>query len=219
MVNLVFIGKQGVGKGTYAQMLFAEHAIPQISTGELLRNEIKSGSALGKKVSEIIKTGNLVPDAIVAEMLEKRLQQKDAQHGFILDGFPRNLAQAKTLDELLKKISLKIDLAMNFVAADKILLQRLTGRRQCRKCGTIFHIQNIKPKLEGICDKCGSELYQRDDDKEDAIRKRWELYEKETKPVIDFYKKQKKLVEINASKEAKEIYPEIVKTLKSKKMI
>ena len=219
MVNLVFIGKQGVGKGTYAQMLFAEHAIPQISTGELLRNEIKSGSALGKKVSEIIKTGNLVPDAIVAEMLEKRLQQKDAQHGFILDGFPRNLAQAKTLDELLKKISLKIDLAMNFVAADKILLQRLTGRRQCRKCGTIFHIQNIRPKIEGICDKCGGELYQRDDDKEDAIRKRWELYEKETKPVIDFYKKQKKLVEINASKEAKEIYPEIVKTLKSKKMI
>jgi adenylate kinase len=218
-LNLVFIGKQGVGKGTYAQRLKTEFGIPQISTGDLLREEIKSGSELGKKLEAIMNSGSLVPDEIVIKMFEKRIQQGDAEKGFILDGFPRTENQAKTLDSLMKKTRKKIDLVLNFIAPDKVLLERLTGRRQCRQCGTIYHIKNVRPKIDGICDKCSGQLYQRDDDKEEAIRKRWGLYEKQTKPVLSFYKKQKKIVEIDASKEVSEIYPNIIKTLKSKKII
>jgi adenylate kinase len=218
-LNLVFIGKQGVGKGTYAQRLIAQYSIPQVSTGDLLRAEIKSGSSLGKKIEEIINKGNLVSDEIVSEMLEKRLQQSDAQKGFILDGFPRTIAQAEILDSLMQKMGKKLDLVLEFKAPDKVLLQRLTGRRQCKQCGTIYHIRNLPPKVEGICDKCGGQLYQRDDDKEEAIKKRFELYEKQTKPVLAFYKKQKKLVEVDASKEVDKIYPKMIEKLKKRKLV
>ncbi|MBN1941439.1 MAG: adenylate kinase [Candidatus Diapherotrites archaeon] len=218
-MNLVFIGKQGVGKGTYAQKLSAEHGLPQISTGELLREEIKTGSDLGKKVEEIINRGELVSDELVAEMLKSRLSLDDAQKGFILDGFPRTVNQAKALDALLEKSGKKIQAVLNFVAPDSVLLERLTGRRTCKKCGTIYHTKNMPPKKEGICDKCGSELYQRDDDKEQAIKKRWQAYEEQTKPVLEYYRKQGKLEEIDASKEVSEIYPKIGEALSKRGLL
>ncbi|MDD5163255.1 MAG: adenylate kinase [Candidatus ainarchaeum sp.] len=218
-MNLVFIGKQGVGKGTYAQRLALDFEIPQISTGDLLREEIKSGSELGKKVQAIMNSGSLVPDEIVIEIFEKRIQQGGTEKGFILDGFPRTENQAESLDALMQKLGKKIDLALNFTAPDKVLLSRLTGRRQCRQCGAIYHLRNLKPKVEGVCDKCGGSLYQREDDKEEAIRKRWAAYEKQTKPVLAFYGKQKKIIEVDASKEIGEIYPSIIKTLGNKKII
>lgn len=216
---MVFIGKQGVGKGTYAQRLISEFKIPQLSTGDLLRAEIKSGSGLGKKLEAIMNSGALVSDEIVSEMLEKRLQQADAQNGFILDGYPRTENQAKILDELAEKMHKRIDIVLDFVAPDKVLLQRLTGRRQCKQCGAIYHVKNMPSKAEGICDKCGGQLYQRDDDKEEAIKKRFEAFEKQTKPVLAFYKKQKKLVEIDASGEVEKIFSEVIKALKSRKLI
>jgi len=216
ILNLVFIGKQGVGKGTYAQGLTEEFKIPQISTGDLLREEIKSGSELGKKLEEIINKGELVSDEIVSEMLEKRLEKEDAKNGFILDGFPRTQKQAEVLDALMEKLGKKIDLALEFTAPDSVLLERLTGRRQCKQCGTIYHVKNLPPKKEGICDKCGGTLYQRDDDKEDAIRKRWNSYEEQTKPVLAHFEKQGRLVKIDASGEVSKIYAGVAKTLKEK---
>ncbi len=212
-MNLVFIGKQGVGKGTYAQRASEKYCIPQLSTGDLLRAEKESGSELGKKFAEIMKTGALVPDNDVALLLEKRMLQTDAQNGFILDGFPRTENQAKILDELLKKLGKQIDLVLNFVAPEAVLLQRLTGRRQCSKCGKIYHLVNIPPKQEGICDIDGAQLFQRDDDKEEAIRKRWEIFEQQTKPVLDYYSKAGKLVEVDASKEVVYIMPKVEKIL------
>ncbi len=212
-MNLVFMGKQGVGKGTYSQRVSQKYNIPQVSTGDLLRAEKESGSALGKKFAEIMKTGGLVPDEDVLVLLDKRLREADAENGFILDGFPRTVKQAELLDGLFKKLGKNIDLAMNFVASDKVLLQRLTGRRQCTKCGKIYHITNIPPKVQGICDLDGAPLFQREDDKEETTKKRWKIYEEHTKPVIAYYKKQKKLVEVDASKEVVEIMPRVLEIL------
>lgn len=212
-MNLIFIGKQGVGKGTYAQRVSQKYSIPQVSTGDLLRAEKKSGSELGKKFEGIMKSGALVPDEDVLEMLDVRLRQSDAANGFILDGFPRTENQAKLLDGLFEKLGRKIDLTMNFVAPDKVLLQRLTGRWQCTKCGKIYHTQNIPPKKPGFCDLDGAPLFQRDDDKEETIKKRWKIYEEQTKPVIAYYKKQKKLVVVDAGKEVAEIIPRVEEIL------
>lgn len=208
-MNLIFIGKQGVGKGTYSQRVSQKYFIPQISTGDLLRAEVKSGSELGKKFDMQMKAGNLVDDGDVSTLLEKRILQSDAQNGFILDGYPRTEVQAKILDSLMKKMKKQIDLAINFVTSDAVLLQRLTGRRQCTKCGKIYHLQNIPSKIEGICDIDNAPLFQREDDKEGAIKKRWETYEKQTKPLIGYYKKQKKLVEVDASQEVALIIPKV----------
>ena len=218
-MNLVFIGKQGVGKGTYAQKLAMEFEVPQVSTGDLLRTEIKSGSELGKKLEKIINRGELVGDIIVAQMLERKLADSDTEAGFILDGFPRTIKQAQVLDGLMEKIEKKIELAVNFTAPNSILLERLTGRRQCKNCSAIFHVKNMPPKVEGVCDRCGGTLYQREDDTEEAIKKRWQQYEEETAPVLGYYKNQGKLAEIDASKEVKEIYPNIIHVLKEKEII
>jgi adenylate kinase len=216
-MNLIFIGKQGVGKGTYAQRITEKFGIPQVSTGDLLRAEIKSGSPEGKDIEEKMKTGELMSDEIVAGLLEKRLLEKDAQNGFILDGFPRTENQAKILDEMLERIGKKIDLVLSFVASDKVLLQRLTGRWQCSKCGKIYHMINIRPKKEGICDLDAAPLFQREDDKEEAIRKRWKIFEEQTKPVLAYYKKKGKLAEVNASQEVGLVMPKVEKVLEKLK--
>jgi adenylate kinase len=212
-MNLIFIGKQGVGKGTYAQRISEEYNVPQLSTGDLLRAEVKSGSELGKKFDEQMKAGILVDDSDVSKLLEKRMLQSDAKKGFILDGYPRTENQAKVLDDLLKKLGSQITTVLNFVAPDAVLLQRLTGRRQCSKCGKIYHLINIKPKKDGVCDIDNAPLFQREDDKEEAIRKRWEAFEQQTKPVLAYYKKKGKLVEVDASKEVAEIMPRVEKIL------
>lgn len=200
-MNLIFLGKQGVGKGTYAQRFGERNGIPQIATGDLLREEAKSGSELGKKVQAIMASGVLVPTETVGKLLEKRLLEADAQNGFILDGFPRSMEQAQELDRILKHIHKQVELVINFSASDATLFSRLSGRRTCSKCSKIYHLTNIPPKVPGKCDIDGADLYQREDDKEEAIQKRFAIYDEQTRPVIAFYREKNLLVEIDSDRE------------------
>lgn len=214
---MVFLGKQGVGKGTYAQRFSKQEDIPHLSTGDLLRAEIKTGSELGKEIAEIINAGNLVPDEMMLQILEKRLQQSDCEKGFILDGFPRNLNQARLLEESLEKIGKKLDCVINFFASEKTLMERLGGRWQCKKCAKIYHTTNLPSKVEGKCDLDGEDLYQRDDDKPDAIQKRFAIYEEQTKPLIGYYKEKELIIDMNADRKPEEVLEDLSKKLREKK--
>ncbi|MBS3061972.1 MAG: adenylate kinase [Candidatus Diapherotrites archaeon] len=212
-MNLVFLGKQGVGKGTYAQRISAKYSLPQISTGDLLREEAKKPSPLGQRVAKTMKEGGLVSDELVSQLLELRLGAEDCKNGFILDGYPRTVKQAQMLDSLMDQTKKKLDLVLLFGADDKILLQRITGRIQCKVCGKIYHVTNLPSKVPGKCDLDGGELYQREDDKEEAIRKRWQLFEEQTRPIIDFYKKRGMVFEVNAGGEIPKILSDITAKL------
>ncbi len=196
-MKLILIGSPGVGKGTYASRLQAIYHIPNISTGDLFRTEAKQNTPLGKQAKKYMVAGDIVPDDITIEMLKKRIKLPDAKKGFMLDGFPRTIPQAEALNKITK-----IDAAINYVADDKVIIGRLSGRRTCRKCGSIYHIKNIPTKKEGICDKCGGEIYQRDDDKPAAIKERLKVYHEKTKPVLAFYKKEGILHEVDANIDA-----------------
>lgn len=182
MVKIVMLGPPGSGKGTYASRMAPKLGIPTISTGELFRENVKNGTDVGKKAKVFMDKGELVPDAITIEMLKQRIKQPDAKKGFILDGFPRTIPQAEALEKVAK-----IDAVINLVVPDEIVIARLSARRQCRKCSEIYNTLYLKPKKEGICDKCGGELYQRDDDKPKAIKERLVVYTKNTQPLIDYY--------------------------------
>jgi len=199
-MNVVLLGIPGVGKGTYAGILSKNYKIPHISTGQILRDEVKKGTKLGKKVEEIINRGDLVPDEIVIQIVRDRLEKDDCKNGFLLDGFPRTVPQARALEKIKK-----IDKVLNFVASQKVIMERLGGRRICRQCGAIFHVKNIPPKVSGVCDHCGGELYQREDEKTEAIKIRMKEYEKKTKPLINFYKKGNLLINIDANYPIEEI--------------
>lgn len=198
-MNLIFLGPPGVGKGTIAKEIVKKKGIPQISTGDLLREAVKEGAKLGKKAKRYMDAGKLVPDDLVINLLKERISKDDCKNGFILDGFPRTIPQAEALEEV------KIDKVLNFKALDETIIQRLSGRRTCKSCNAIFHIQNIPPKVKDICDKCGEELFQRDDDKPEAIKKRLEVYQKQTAPLIDFYKEKGILVDIDTEQSIPEI--------------
>lgn len=215
-MNFIFLGKQGVGKGTYAQRFSVQQGIPTISSGELFREEVKTGSELGKKLNEIMNSGGLVPNELTADILEKRFSQPDCKKGFILDGFPRNVEQVELMDAILKHLHTKLDLVINFSASEKTLMERLTGRWQCKQCGKIYHSINLKPKIPGKCDLDGADLYQRDDDKPDAIKKRFQIYEEQTKPILERYRKQGILVEMNADRVVDEVLKDLVKLAKKK---
>lgn len=191
-MNLIFLGPPGVGKGTIAKEIVKQKNIPQISTGDLLRAAVKEGSELGIKAKEYMDAGKLLPDGLVTTLLEERIKKEDCKNGFILDGFPRTIPQAEALEG-----EVKINKVLNFKALDKTIIQRLSGRRTCKSCNAIFHITNIPPKVEGICDKCGGELFQRDDDKPEAIKKRLEVYQQQTAPLIDYYKNKGILADID----------------------
>jgi len=194
MVNLVLLGPPGVGKGTYAKELSKKLGIPHISTGDIFREEVKKRSPLGLKVKEYLDKGLLVPDEIVNEVVRQRLSKEDCKKGFILDGYPRTLAQAKALDAMTK-----IDAALYFTAPKEVIIERVSGRRICPKCGAIYHIKNIPPKKPGICDVCGTPLIQREDDKPEVVEKRLKVYEETMKPVIDYYREKGLLIEVDAS--------------------
>tara|TARA_Y100000310_G_scaffold242744_1_gene246950 strand:- start:322 stop:975 length:654 start_codon:yes stop_codon:yes gene_type:complete len=181
-MKIALFGSPGVGKGTYASKLEEIYHIPHISTGDLFRAEIKKQTELGKKVEEYIGKGALVPDEITIGILKNRLDKGDCQNGFLLDGFPRTVKQAEALEGITT-----LDAIINYFADDKVIIQRLSGRRLCQKDGSIYHITNAPPKQEGICDKCGGELYQRNDDKPEAIEERLEVYRTQTKPVLEHY--------------------------------
>lgn len=182
MVKIVMLGPPGSGKGTYSQRMSPKLEIPTISTGELFRENLKQGTEIGNKAKEYMEKGELVPDEIVIGMLQQRIQQKDTEKGFILDGFPRTIAQAEALDKVEK-----IDAVINLVVPDEIVIARLSSRRECKKCGKIYNTLYLKPKVEGICDVCSGELYQRADDMPETIKERLRVYIQNTQPLIDYY--------------------------------
>lgn len=193
-MNAVLLGPPGAGKGTLAAVLKKDYGLLHISTGDLLREEMKSGTELGKKIKNFVESGELVPDRIVIEMIEQTLEKSGSQvKGYMLDGFPRTTVQAEDLDRILAKIGKPIDVAILMEASLPVILQRLTGRRLCRNCGTIFHVQNKPSRQPGICDACGGDLYQRPDDTEETIKNRMLVYAEKTAPIIEFYEKQGKL--------------------------
>ncbi len=207
-MNLIFLGPPGVGKGTIAARVKVEFSIPHISTGDLFREAIKNQTKLGKEVQKIIEAGNLVPDELTVAMVQERLALGDVKKGFILDGFPRTIPQAESLE----KIS-TIDRVVNFILADEAILMRLSGRRMCRSCGYSHHIIFMPPKVEGKCDKCGGELYIRKDDTEESIKNRLEVYKKQTEPLIAFYKAKGLLSDIDAAPEADRVFASTKKLL------
>lgn len=186
-MKLVLLGPPGAGKGTQSVVLAKRYNIPHISTGDILRESVKSGAALGLKAKSFMDKGELVPDEIVTGIVAERLKKDDVRRGYILDGFPRTLKQAEDLDASLKMASSGIDMVLYFATSAAVAIERLSGRRVCKSCGFNYHVKNIPPKREGVCDKCGSALFQRPDDKEDTVRNRLKVYEEQTKPLIDYY--------------------------------
>jgi adenylate kinase len=191
-MNLILLGGPGAGKGTQAKKLIDTYKIPQISTGDILRAAVKEGTEMGKKAKECMDAGKLVPDEVVIGIIKDRLAQPDCKKGFILDGFPRTVPQAEALDKVLSGLSTKIDHVVSIDVDEEALVSRLTGRRTCKNaaCGQMFHVEYTPPKKSGVCDKCGTELYQRDDDNETTVRSRLSTYNQATKPLIDYYTKK-----------------------------
>lgn len=199
--NLILLGAPGAGKGTQAKRLVAAFRIPQISTGDILRAKRHDRSALAKQIDEIMAAGKLVPDEIVIAIIEERLRNDDCADGFILDGFPRTVAQADALDQMLEKTGCQLTHVILLDVPEDYLVARLTGRRVCRKCGEEFHTQFKPPQTSGRCDKCGGELYQREDDKEEAIRKRLSEFREKTAPLVDYYTRKGLLRRIDGTGE------------------
>ncbi|MET9642262.1 adenylate kinase [Streptomyces syringium] len=198
-MRIVLVGPPGAGKGTQAAYLAKNLAIPHISTGDLFRANISQGTPLGQKAQEYMRAGQLVPDEVTIGMAKDRMAQPDAAHGFLLDGFPRNLAQAEALDGVLKADGLKLDAVLDLEVPEDEVVKRIAGRRICRnESSHVFHAIYNPPKTEGVCDACGGELYQREDDSEETVRKRLEVYHSETEPIIDYYKAQGLVVTISA---------------------
>jgi len=188
--RVVLLGAPGAGKGTQAKMLIEKFRIPQISTGDILRKAVADGTPLGKEAKVIMDAGGLVSDKIVLGLVEDRIKQPDCKPGFILDGFPRNTAQAEALDKILSSMGMPLTIALNIDVDMNDLLRRLTGRRTCKGCQQMYNIFFSAPKKDGACDKCGGELFQRDDDKEATIKKRLDVYTQQTAPLIDYYSRK-----------------------------
>ncbi len=199
-MNIVVLGPPGVGKGTYSGLLSKKYGIPNISVGDLFRNAIKKQTELGKSIKNYVSSGDLVPDEIVIELVKNRLEEADCNNGFLLDGYPRTVPQAEAMMKFKK-----IDVALNFVAPDEVIMDRISGRRTCSKCGAIYHIKNVPPTIEGICDNCTGRLVQRADEKPDVIKNRLEVYRKKTKPVAEYLRKKDLVAKIDANYPIEEI--------------
>ena len=194
MNNFIFLGPPGAGKGSLAVKVAEEYKIPHISTGDIFRANIKAQTPLGVKVKAIIDSGALVSDELTFELVKDRIAQDDCKNGYILDGFPRTIPQAEMLESLVSDIKV-----VNFEIQDEIVIRRLSTRRTCKACGANFNVLTLPPKVEGVCDKCNGELYQRDDDKQESIMNRMEVYREQTEPLINFYKEKGKITDLDAS--------------------
>lgn len=212
-MNMILLGPPGAGKGTQAVRIVEKYNVPHISTGDIFRANIKAGTELGKRAQEYMNRGELVPDELVVEIATDRLAADDCKDGFLLDGFPRTVFQAEKLDEFLASKGRKVEHVLNIEVGRDDLMARLTGRRVCKSCGASFHIVNIPPKKEGICDNCGAELIQRADDNEETASNRIEVYNKETKPLIDYYENAGNIVNIDGAKDAEEVFTVIANRL------
>jgi len=209
-MQIVIFGSPGVGKGTLSDSLSAKYKVPHLSTGDIFRAEIKSGNS---ELIQYVEKGLLVPDSVVNKVIEKGLKQDSYRNGFILDGYPRNADQAVFLDNALWKINKRVNIVINLVAPEEAVIERLTQRRMCSKCGALYNLVTMKPKKKDVCDKCDGPLVQRKDDEPETVKKRIGVYKEETSPVIDYYKKKKMLVDIDASKRPKEVYNSAVRAI------
>lgn len=211
---ILLMGPPGAGKGTQSELLTAEYHIPQISTGDMFRAAVKAGTPLGKEAQSYMDRGALVPDSVTVGIVRERLAEEDCRHGWILDGFPRTTAQAASLDAILHDMGIRLTAVLNITADFEKLIQRTSGRLICRSCGATYHTSFKPPKKSGVCDLCGGELYQRDDDKADTVRARLKVYDKQTKPLIDYYKVLDCYYEIDGSRSMEEVHGQITKALK-----
>ncbi|MGA1864728.1 MAG: adenylate kinase [bacterium] len=216
MKRLIFLGAPGAGKGTQAQRLGETYTIPQISTGDILRQAVKDKTPLGQKAYSYMERGKLVPDDVVIAIIEERLKEPDCQKGFILDGFPRTVPQAEALDQVLSQAEMAIDNVIYFKVPQEDLVKRLSGRRVCRLCGVNYNIYFNPPAKDGVCQKCGGELYQRVDDQEETIRNRLKIYQEQTEPLIGFYKNKNSLISIDGSGPMDFIFDSLLQALKGK---
>jgi len=198
-VRLVLVGPPGAGKGTQAQFIAAQFAIPKISTGDIFRANVSQGTDLGISAKKYMDAGDLVPDEVTNAMVRERLKEDDAVDGFLLDGFPRNVPQAETLGEMLTDMGLGLDVVLELVVDDEEVIRRLSGRRTCRSCGHIWHVDFDPPGRDGVCDHCGGDLFQRDDDKPDTVRHRLDVYAEQTAPLVSFYAEKGVLLGIDAT--------------------
>jgi len=213
-MRIVLLGAPGAGKGTLAKDLVGLFNVPHISTGDMFREAVASGSELGKQVQHILNSGALVPDEIVNKLVRERISRPDCKDGFILDGYPRTVQQASALDEMLKETGQKLDAVLYLRVSEDVVVKRLTNRRVCPKCGRIYNLLSMPPKNDELCDDCGIRLVQRDDDKEEVVRNRFKVYNEMTAPLIDYYKKKGTLVEVDAEADHQNTVQKAVEALK-----
>ena len=212
-MNLLIMGPPGAGKGTQAEVLIKELDIVHVSTGDMFRNAIKEGTELGKKAKEYMDKGQLVPDEVVIGMVKDRLSRTDCNKGFLLDGFPRTVGQAKALDATLSQLDIKLNGVINIIVPLEKLMERLTGRRVCRGCGASYHIMFNAPTVEGKCDSCGGELYQRSDDNKESVETRLKAYQEKTQPLIEYYNEKGCLLEVNGDQDINQVLQDILAEL------
>lgn len=213
MLRLILLGPPGAGKGTQAARICQKYSIPHISTGDIFRKHIKEGTDFGKKAQEYMNKGALVPDDLVLEIAEARLMEEDCSHGFLLDGFPRTVNQAEQLDRFLNERNLDIDKVLDIDIDKEVLMTRLIGRRVCRSCGATYHVINMPPQKEGVCDVCGGELYQRSDDSAATVENRIEVYTAQTMPLVEHYEKLGKIAHIDGTKSLEDVFNDIVSVI------
>ena len=213
-MHILLMGPPGAGKGTQAAKLVEQFTIPHISTGDMFRAAVKEGTPLGKQAKEFMDAGQLVPDSVTIGIVKERLAKPDCKEGFILDGFPRTTEQAEALDRTLQEVGIKLDRVINIIVPDEVLVSRMTGRRICRSCGATYHIE-FNPSSKGAtCDKCGGELYQRDDDREETVTKRLAVYQAQTRPLIEYYQDKGLYTEIDGQQDIDKVMADIVNSLK-----
>ena len=212
-MRIIMLGAPGAGKGTQAKKIAEKYGIPHISTGDIFRANIKNGTELGKKAKTYMDQGLLVPDELTCDLVVDRIQQPDAKNGYVLDGFPRTIPQAECLTDALSRLGSKIDYAIDVDVPDENIISRMSGRRACLNCGATYHIVYNAPKKEGVCDACGQELVLREDDKPKTVKKRLDVYHDQTQPLIDYYKKEGVLAEVDGTKDMEEVFQNIAAIL------
>lgn len=212
-MKIIMLGAPGAGKGTQAKQIAGKYSIPHISTGDIFRANIKNGTDLGKKAKEYMDQGLLVPDELTCDLVMDRIQQDDCVNGFVLDGFPRTIPQAKALDAALEKLGQHMDVAIDVDVPDDNIVNRMSGRRACLDCGATYHVVSLPPKTEGKCDHCGSDLVLRDDDKPETVQKRLSVYHEQTQPLIDYYKNQGILKSVDGTQPMEAVFTAITDIL------
>lgn len=212
-MKIVMLGAPGAGKGTQAKQIADKYQVPHISTGDIFRANIKEGTSLGKKAKEYMDQGLLVPDELVIDLVVDRLAQEDCKSGYVLDGFPRTIPQAESLDKALENLGSKLDYAIDVDVPDEVIISRMSGRRACLSCGATYHIVNLPPKKEGVCDKCGKELVLREDDKPETVEKRLDVYHEQTQPLIDYYQNKNILKKVDGTQDMQVVFNAIVEIL------